>query len=568
MEINCNTTPFSMRGSYIAISYLPENYHNTGNPAGLYIRNIHGADRTRLVGRIVPLIDGEPVEYNYHATESEIVITLVGGQIRICYANTDTLLFDGAGNGVALRIDQICGRGDYAHQVPYGDLTYYMLNCTKNCCRYIVGAQCGNITLVQDWDVDLANSCHVDFTSQDGKFTAAFEEVPVEWTRKELKYDYDSCRKQREREFNEFCTLMPSAPEKYAAARQLSAYINWASMVKQYGNFKREAMLMSKNHMCNVWSWDHCFNAIAFSYGCPQSAWDQLMIMFDYQHESGCIPDYVNDSYLEQGFRKPPIHGWALSKMMKNMPLNQCMIAEAYDKLSKFTEWWLSCRDSDNDGVCEYYHGNDSGWDNSTAFKVNPAVELPDLSAFLIIQMNVLSELADKLGLSEKSSYWKSKAATTLDAMLRHCFDGVTPIAKVNKSHEIVENDSLILYLPIILGKTLPDNIREHMIDVLKSDKFLTQFGYATESPKSPLYESDGYWRGPIWAPSSMVIIDGLYQSGEVEAAKAAAEKFCELINKSAAAENFDALTGEGYRDRAYTWTSSVFLILAHDYLL
>lgn len=32
-------------------------------------------------------------------------------------------------------------------------------------------------------------------------------------------------------------------------------------------------------------------------------------------------------------------------------------------------------------------------------------------------------------------------------------------------------------------------------------------------------------------------------------------------------AENFDALTGKPLRDQAYTWTASVFLVLAHEYL-
>jgi len=39
------------------------------------------------------------------------------------------------------------------------------------------------------------------------------------------------------------------------------------------------------------------------------------------------------------------------------------------------------------------------------------------------------------------------------------------------------------------------------------------------------------------------------------------------LTIQSGFAENYDALTGEARRDPAYTWTSSVFLILAHEYL-
>ena len=40
-------------------------------------------------------------------------------------------------------------------------------------------------------------------------------------------------------------------------------------------------------------------------------------------------------------------------------------------------------------------------------------------------------------------------------------------------------------------------------------------------------------------------------------------DRFRKLCERSGFAENFDALTGEGLRDRAYTWTASVYLLLA-----
>ena len=52
------------------------------------------------------------------------------------------------------------------------------------------------------------------------------------------------------------------------------------------------------------------------------------------------------------------------------------------------------------------------------------------------------------------------------------------------------------------------------------------------------------------------------------EEAKQAAQQFAEMVSASGFAENFDAVTGEGLRDRSYTWTASVFLILAHEYLM
>ena len=118
-----------------------------------------------------------------------------------------------------------------------------------------------------------------------------------------------------------------------------------------------------------------------------------------------------------------------------------------------------------------------------------------------------------------------------------------------------------------MLGKKLPEKIREYLTEQLKSDKFLTEFGLATESPSSELYEADGYWRGPIWAPSTMLLADGLWECGEEEFVRDITHRFCKAVQQSGCAENFDALTGAGLRDRAYTWTASVMLVMAHEYL-
>lgn len=85
----------------------------------------------------------------------------------------------------------------------------------------------------------------------------------------------------------------------------------------------------------------------------------------------------------------------------------------------------------------------------------------------------------------------------------------------------------------------------------------LTRFGLATELPQSPEYQPDGYWRGPIWAPTTVLVEDCLRRAGFVALADEVSARFRQLCETSGFAENFDALSGEGLRDRAYTWTAS-----------
>jgi hypothetical protein len=63
------------------------------------------------------------------------------------------------------------------------------------------------------------------------------------------------------------------------------------------------------------------------------------------------------------------------------------------------------------------------------------------------------------------------------------------------------------------------------------------------------------------------MLIDALDRCGEKKMAKDLAKTFCDMCTKEGFAENFNPISGKGLVDPAYTWTSSVFILLAHEYL-
>jgi putative isomerase len=374
--------------------------------------------------------------------------------------------------------------------------------------------------------------------------------------------------------YNDFLSKCPKLPEKYEGARQLAAYILWSSRI-DHGYYKRPGMLMSKNWMHYIWSWDHCFNAIACAYHMPQESWDNLMVVFDGQLENGQLPNrygYVQGT-TDYRYRKPPIHGWALTKMRRHVTLSDSQLREIYSGLKQWTNYWFNEWDVNKNGIPEYLHGYDSGWDNGTTFDRNIKDlhgnrESADLSAYLTVQMDVLHDLALELGLPDEAAEWKKRSDQQLKLLLENLWDGESFVTRVVEDGYINKtSESLMQFLPLILGEKLPNEIREKMIDKLKNGGFITQWGLASESVNSPLHSVDSYWRGPIWAPSTMIVIEGVDRCGEHELAKDIARRFSDLCAAHGFAENFDAKTGQGHRDLGYTWTASVFLTLAHDYL-
>jgi glycogen debranching enzyme len=326
-------------------------------------------------------------------------------------------------------------------------------------------------------------------------------------------------------------------------------------------------MLMSKNWMCHVWSWDHCFNALALARHNPALAWDQLMLFADKQNAQGAFPDAINDAGVIWAFCKPPIHGWAVGEILKRTEaITRDQIAALYPALCRWTEWWLNYRDEDGDGIPQYNHGNDSGWDNATVFDAGLPVEAPDLSAYLVLQMDVLADLAVRLGRPADAALWRDRSAAMLKRLLEHSWNGEQFVSLRSNSHAAnPSGDSLINYMPVVLGRRLPPEIQTRLVNGIR--RFVTAHGLATENPQSPHYAADGYWRGPIWAPSTMLAVYGLAELGADDLVREISRKFCAMAARSGMAENYDALNGDGLRDRAYTWTASVFFLLASGYL-
>jgi len=137
-------------------------------------------------------------------------------------------------------------------------------------------------------------------------------------------------------------------------------------------------------------------------------------------------------------------------------------------------------------------------------------------------------------------------------------------VARSARTGEEITSQSLLTTMPIVLGNLLPQHVISHLEKQIADH--LTDFGLATEHPDSPKYEADGYWRGPIWAPSTYLVIHGLRDAGVHWLADAIGERFRRLCERSGFPENFDAISGEALRDRAYTWTASCYLLLAEEY--
>ena len=563
MQLDLRQVPFSRYDSYVALSVRPSEQRPDGE---LFIRNLRGYPGRREVFAVRLLADGRDVPLDVTASGSVLRLTCDAGWVEMCLPEPACLRI--RGEGVTLRLALEVESSDNA--IPYGR-GRWLVNVRSALTKYLLTPLAGTLSVDAPWREKRCLHVTADFSPDaDGRLEAAMDECHLAVRSADHAAPFDDTAAGVRQQFDAWRGPLPQVPPELEGPGELAAYVLWSAVVPPGGFLPRRGILMSKNHMNRVYSWDYLFNAMSLAAADPQLAWDQVMLMFDIQSDAGHFPDFVSDQHWQWNYVKPPIQGWALRWMMRRADwVDAERLRQAYGPLAKWTEWWFAYRDSDGDGLPQYDHGNDSGWDNATCFALRPPIEGPDLAAYLTVQMDVLAEIAGKLGRDDEAARWSRRADELVGKLLEHSWNGESFVAPQSGTHETAgEGDTLLAFLPLVLAERLPQDIRRKLVDGLKEPgRFLTEDGLATESPQSPLYEANGYWRGPVWAPSTMVLVDSLVAVGEEDFAREVARRFCLTCAGAGMAENFDALTGAGLRDRAYTWTAAVFLILAAEYL-
>jgi hypothetical protein len=560
-EFSVREIPFSYAGSWF--NFSPVIGERT------YADDLHlVSHQTRLhpVLRLVPQASGARVDATIAACPWRLSWTYGPGRIEITYETEDTVRVRGRRLGLMIAAAAPLltpFSGPYFLRDPVDGS--YLFTVYETGRRYRITVLSGEIAAAVGMQELGATQRGITLPDSQA-WEVAIEEYDSARTPYQKRAPFDHVAEVAVRRFSEFVDAVAPWRTAGTPGAELAAYVLWSATVRPAGFLTRSAVLMSKHWMDKVWSWDHCFNALALAGGLPELAWEQFRLVFDHQDATGALPDSITHSEILYNFVKPPIHGWALRKLRQQLPSDPSRgeLVDTYRALEHWTRFWLTARRVPGRALPHYQHGNDSGWDNATTFDPERVVESADLAGFLVLQMRELATLADELGIAGDATSWTRAAEAMRAALLEQLWTGQEFVARAAGSQRTWTSASLLDLMPIVLGDQLPAQVRATLAERIRAH--LTPYGLATERPTSPRYQADGYWRGPVWAPATVLIEDGLRRGGYSQLADEISSRFRALCERSGFAENFDALTGIGLRDRAYTWTASGYLILAAAY--
>ena len=416
----------------------------------------------------------------------------------------------------------------------------------------------------------------------DGLVELVFEEYTVDPIPGDVHTfpDYDACVADVKKDFETYAAaVMPDLPGKYEDMRLQALWSTWSMTNDAHPEdvFQHTVVKMMRGVFEHISGWQQAMQAICLSRD-VRLAWDILASCFDHQDENGRIADIYDNQTIPKDTMKPPFQGIALLWLMKNRDLSVIPVEEKkwlYDRLKKWTEFFLLCRDLDHDGIWENRKNGETGWEDGPYFYVGFPLASPDMNAYLELCMEALAAFGKELG-EPDADEWKAKAEKLLDLIVKTFWDGERWFAFNAITKQAAKTDSLPLYAALILGDRLPKDIVDKSIEyIFREGTFETPFGLATESLKSPLYRG-GWCQGSVVTPVHMIFPLAFEALGRRDLARRISKEYCDLLMNTGFYHFHNAITGEpsshsgmGVERTTFwsAWTSSCFLFLADRYL-
>lgn len=379
-----------------------------------------------------------------------------------------------------------------------------------------------------------------------------------------------------EQRWHAWFAAAPKVETKYERQYYYAWWILRAGLISSRFFLTREAMTPSLIHYVGVWAWDAFFHALAYQYVDQRLAENQLRVLLDHQRADGLIPDAVHDegvitrwplpnSANEVEVTKPPLVAWTALKLYATSG-NRDFLSELYEPIVRWNNWWFEKNDDDHDGIMQYNHPNSSGLDDNPLWDEGMPVESPDLNTYLVMQLDVLAEIASLLGLSEDAVKWRAQAAALTERMIAHFWDARAGVFWATRNHQPIRVLTPFNLYPLLtkrLSPALNDRLIQHLID---PTEFWTQYPIPSVAHNDPKHNPNQMWRGPTWVNINYLFIEGLARNGYPDLARNLRDKTLELLMRhDDIHEYYNPETGNPPPQAAsvFGWSSAVFVDLA-----
>ncbi|MGY6562291.1 MAG: MGH1-like glycoside hydrolase domain-containing protein [Luteibaculaceae bacterium] len=404
---------------------------------------------------------------------------------------------------------------------------------------------------------------------------------------------------------------------------------NLANTAKQIllGNWKGSYSVPSNKLYPFQWNWDSGFVAIGFSRFNTDYAISEISTLFKAQWSNGMLPhiifhdlnqkgyfpnydfwgadnvSYKPKEYKTSGITQPPVHGFVLEHLLKNIDdkvKTELLVKQLWPKIKLMHQNFYEDRDPNKEGLVFIYHPWESGRDNSplwTKLLQNIQLKTEDIPPYKRVDTTIADpserptafdydRYVYLMKLGEKHLYNCKEVAkespflvqdVMFNAILIKSNSALISIGKaygfdtkqveewqalsVKSFEEKFWNNKLSTYcaydmvgkkqieLPEIGGLTAlfghspskerAQSIANYLVS-LKEKRSQPYFLVPSFDPDESLFNPKKYWQGPIWPQMNWLIYHGLKQYGFFQEAKMVKEDLIHLLETYGFYEYFD----------------------------
>jgi len=280
----------------------------------------------------------------------------------------------------------------------------------------------------------------------------------------------------------------------------------------------------------------------------PVSAMNSQRVDRERQWEDGYINyrtgPYLDESILHEGqyTTSAPWYAWQNWEVYR-LTKDRTFLEEMYASSTKLYDYYVSRRDSDGDGLCEWGgHAvlesvrdarvavwDEVGWPSN--------FEGLDLNAMLVREEKALAAMARELGKNSDAKSWDERARTRTNLVNKAMWDQSTGfyynVDRADndfsfKKQNDLKRREIIGFLPLWAGLADSMQARTLVAALLDTSTFWRPYGVPSLSASDSYYNPKGYWNGPVWVEWDYLIQRGLQEYGYNAEAK-------ELVRRVAA---------------------------------
>jgi hypothetical protein len=403
--------------------------------------------------------------------------------------------------------------------------------------------------------------------------------------------------------FGKIDGLLQTAEQNYSARRARASGPAGDFLGAIADNLNNSRMYSSDNKMISIsvsrnwvrgenmnpyFCWDSFFSALMANLEDPVAAKQTVRAILSYQSEDGLVPNFAHwksgPQTISDDRSQPPVGALCVWKMHMMRP-DLDFLREVYPKLAKWHAWWMVARNGKKDGLLEWGSNArnmqgakyETGWDDTPHFEGAKMVGntmnvyAVDLNSMWAMDAHYLALMANALGLPDDAEKYRREEKE----MIQRINDKLWNPQLGLYCSRFWDNDdgapgaflmriTPMNFYPLICGAANDEQAKRTLTVMSDPEKFWGEWILPTVPKTDPLYETQIYWRGTIWAPVNYLVFQGVKRYAPPQFQAEYAEKSVRLFMNNWLAdgvcgENYRSTTGRqkgetGRSDAHYTW--------------